>query len=683
MVIFVAFGAEAKEKVAKSYPYITEASVSEVVDGLKSKYSSSAERVEKGVKQVAKLWIEGDGDQSEFKEFCDKYFVAERAELDKLSKYLSHKFETISGNIYRIYKDLSYPMEVDTGDVTPMDELFSKYDVGEKEKEGYFNSKVAFVVALNYIHYDREEQRELGKNWGKQEWDDAFIADMFDSRPNMPEEQGKGKKKKEKSTELAGMEKVETTPYYTDKCRVKLTSIENKAGERTFDKDIMLLYHWKMRDEIRMLYGMKGDKYVAQQDAIYEAMKRMIEQTIPNQLINSEEDYSWNPYTNKITKDGKEVEAESTENERYAMMRNLFIRSYKEEPDGDTYLNKRFGDSYDLTYKEVDSMFVRLISAPEAKEVGELMKQRLGRDLRPYDVWYTGFNPRGLFNAQELDAKIKALYPTPLAFEKAIPTILGRLGYSEENAKFYGDKITVNPARANGHAEPAGIHGDNSRLRTNFYADGLDYGGYQTGMHELGHTVQQTISTYIIENYARRGLPNAAISESAAYTFEFRAWKGLMDFENQAEIDNLNALDKFWVAFEMTGMALCELRTWEWMYQQKVFTTEQLKDQMIAIAKDIWNSYHAPIFGIKDEPILAVYNHQLNSSFYLAGYALAHLVHIQIEQFIEGKDFPTMIEQIYGFGDATPDLWLQNTIGSSLSVDAVIDFGRKTIDNMK
>jgi len=35
---------------------------------------------------------------------------------------------------------------------------------------------------------------------------------------------------------------------------------------------------------------------------------------------------------------------------------------------------------------------------------------------------------------------------------------------------------------------------------------------------------------------------------------------------------------------------------------------ETLKDAVNSIAKEIWNQYYAPVIGVKDQPILAIYS---------------------------------------------------------------------------
>ena len=62
------------------------------------------------------------------------------------------------------------------------------------------------------------------------------------------------------------------------------------------------------------------------------------------------------------------------------------------------------------------------MASPMKKEVVAILKERLGRDLEPFDIWYPGFQSQSNYNMDELDALLKDKYPTPLAFQKDIPT---------------------------------------------------------------------------------------------------------------------------------------------------------------------------------------------------------------------------------------------------------------------
>lgn len=661
--------------------YIKESTIQETTLKLEKLYGKN-NRIERGVKHTAKLWMEGDGTAEEFTKFAVRYYVNDKDSLYNLILDLSQRFQLIDGYSFKVNRIFSIPINVDTGRITPLEELFGNYSIGANTDKGYYNSKIAFLVSLNYPYYTDQEKEKYGDNWSSTEWGYALLGDRFkerDTNQQKSEEKEENATKNEKGDEI--MKTVSgDSQLYANNSTISLSSICDPNGKILFNDDIQLLFHWKMRDEIKMLYDLADPQKLEKQKAIYQAMSRFIDQTIPKQLIQGV-GYKWNPYTNELKKDGQIVKNVSTDNLRYAYIRNLFISKYKDQPDSTKYFNDYF-KNYGVSAEQVENMYIEILASSEAKEIAQIMKKKLNRKLEPFDVWYTGFNYRSNFETSQLDAKIKALYPTPLSLEKAIPSILQKLGFSQEKADYYGSKIQVDPARANGHSEGADMPGEKAHIRTNFRKDGLDFGGYQTAMHELGHSVQQTIATYKIYIDAQRSLPNSGVVESAAVLFEFRTWKSLLE-DSDCNMENMLVLDNFWATYEIIGPALWELRIWQWMYHIKEFTIEELKDKSIAIAEDIWNKYYAPVIGTKNHLMQAVYNHTLNASLYLSSYALAHLIHIQIEDYIVGKDFCIEVERIFGQGNMAPNVWMKRAVGAGLSADPILNYTQKTLKHYK
>jgi hypothetical protein len=124
----------------------------------------------------------------------------------------------------------------------------------------------------------------------------------------------------------------------------------------------------------------------------------------------------WNPYTNVITKDGKEVEVIPEPNTRYQKLLNNFHAMSavdKYSPFYPTYIERKFSQELEMPQPMVEDLFKQFISSPVAKEVGALIKKRLGRDLQPFDIWYDGFKARSTISQDDLSAKTKAKYPNP------------------------------------------------------------------------------------------------------------------------------------------------------------------------------------------------------------------------------------------------------------------------------
>ena len=69
-------------------------------------------------------------------------------------------------------------------------------------------------------------------------------------------------------------------------------------GARLFPPGLHLITHWNLRDEIKAQYG-NTDGGLARQRLIQQVMERIIDQTIPQAVINNPQ-VDWNPVTNAV-----------------------------------------------------------------------------------------------------------------------------------------------------------------------------------------------------------------------------------------------------------------------------------------------------------------------------------------------------------------------------------------------
>ncbi len=658
---------------ASSQELIKEPTIQKAISSLEQQYGES-DLIRRGVRAVAEQWRESSGDEAAFLDFCEKQYVNDPTERYELAVLISENLMTINGHVRTINSKLSVPLSADTGVISPAERLFASFRLNVNLSDDLYKTKIPYLVLLNYPPRTDREKEELGEYWDMNVWGYTFLGDLYKKRES-PRLAPRNDSKKPEFQLYQG-----NVSAYSSNSKVPLLSLRDRNGKELFEEDKNLLFHWRMRDEIKNIYASSSPNKLEQQKTIYKAMERNIDQSIPNQIMN-EKGCAWNPFTNDLSINGAEVKPIDTENIRYEYIRNLFIRRYQNQPDSTTYFDGFFA-SYGLKAKDVENMFMRLLSSEELKRTGNLVKSRLGRDLEPFDVWYSGFNNRSNYDSKVLDDMIKKLYPTPEIYTDSLPNILMRLGYSKEQAEFYGSKIEAQATRSNGHASGSSLKSAPSYMRTNFLKDGLDYGGHQTGMHELGHAMQMTISTHEIDIYGRRGLPNTGASESAAFMFEFRAWQGLPGIDYNDEMYSYSVLDKFWTTMEMTGSALFEIKLWQWMYNKVDFTAAELKDAVLELSKDVWNTYYAPIFGSENQIVQASYNHMLTTSLYLPGYALAHIMHMQLEQYIQGKHFPSEVSRIYSLGRIPSELWMDKAVGEDLSVEPFLKLVDNVLDNM-
>ncbi len=642
------------------------------------KLYGESDRIDIGLAALSEQWVKTDGDNGEFIKFAVDNFVSDPIQLDQLSKVISDNIRVINGHIWKIGSTLSNPYSANTGKIKKYEELFAGVSINVDINKELYRSKVAHLVLLNFPPVTDEQKKKNGHTWSYQQWGYVFLGDMFKvEKSNKESKRSKGNKDISKKLYKGDSQR------YADNSVIPIFTLCDANGNRVFTENKNLLLHWKMRDEIKNLYGSSLSDKLVKQKTIYSAMRRYIDQSIPQQIFSQDTSLKWDPNTNILLSNGGEtLQAESNNNLRYEYLRNLFLKQYNRQPDSTKYFDNYF-KAYNVKASDIENMFVEILSSKEAIQVGKLIKKKIGRDLEPFDVWYTGFNNRSSYDSDSLDNYFKTIYPTPQALTDSIPSLLMKLGFDRERADFYGSKICVEPARANGHAEGAVLKNEKSFLRTNFTDNGLDFGGFQTAMHELGHSVQQTISAQLIDIFPMSSLPNSGLVESAAYLFEFKTWNVIDGLNVDKEgLYNNSILDNFWATYEIAGPALCEMKMWQWMYNKKVFSADELRNATISIAKEVWNSYYAPVFGISDEIMPAVYNHMLNSSLYLSGYTLAHIIHMQIENYLAGKDFPSEVERIYKLGEIPFDIWMERALQSSLSAKPILNITSKALSNI-
>jgi hypothetical protein len=348
-----------------------------------------------------------------------------------------------------------------------------------------------------------------------------------------------------------------------------------------------------------------------------------------------------------------------------------------------TYIQRAFDGGMEIPREQVEKLFTDFCSAPQIKKVGDLISKRLGRPLQPFDIWYDGFKARSSMNQDELDKITRAKYPNTGAFEADIPNMLIKLGFKPEKAKEIASHITVDPSRGAGHAWGAQMKGDKAHLRTRIGADGMNYKGYNIAVHELGHNVEQTISLYFVDNYMMQGVPNTAFTEALAFLFQKRDLELLGKTNPDPNKDAMAALDNCWASYEIMGVSLVDMKVWQWMYENPNATKVQLKEMVIKSAIEVWNQYFAPVFGMKDSPILAIYSHMIDNPLYLSNYPVGHIIDFQIDEYMKGKNFADETQRIWAAGRLIPQLWMKNAVGSEISITPLLNATDDALKNMQ
>jgi oligoendopeptidase F len=338
-----------------------------------------------------------------------------------------------------------------------------------------------------------------------------------------------------------------------------------------------------------------------------------------------------------------------------------------------TAILRKFSVEMEISQEEVETLFDSFMSSPQLAKVASLIREKLGRDLRPYDIWYPGFKAQSNVPEDELTARTMALYPDPEAFRAGMPAMLEKLGWNPDRARYIADKILVDRARGSGHAWGGAMKGSYAHLRTRVSDKGMDYKGYNIAVHEFGHTVEQTISLYDVDYYMMNGVPNTAITEALAFVFQNRnlGLLGLKDTNPEAE--KMETLEAAWSLLEIMGVGMVDMKAWKWLYSNPQASPAQLKEAIKAVAVDVWNKYFAPVMGVKDSPILAIYSHMVDSPLYLANYSYGHIIQFQLEEYFKGKKLSDEIDRIFKQGRLTPQQWMSGAVGSKISAQPILN----------
>jgi len=323
--------------------------------------------------------------------------------------------------------------------------------------------------------------------------------------------------------------------------------------------------------------------------------------------------------------------------------------------------------------QEVEALFDEYLRSPQLAKIGMIIKQRLGRDLRPYDIWYDGFKTRSSISPDILNSQTVNRYPNSEAFKSDMPRILMNLGWSKDRALFLSDKIVVDAARGSGHAWGAGMRGEKSHLRTRIQSAGMDYKGYNIAIHEFGHNIEQTNSLYNIDYYFLNGVPNTAFTEALAFIFQSRDLPLLGIEEKLKNQEQLRTLDTGWSLMEIMGVGLVDIQIWKWLYAHPQSSAAELNTAVQTITKEVWNTYFSEIFGVKDQVILGIYSHMISNPLYLAAYSYGQIIEFQIEEHLKDKDFANEIDRIYQQGKLIPQRWMEGAVGSKISIKPILN----------
>jgi hypothetical protein len=655
-------------------PSIGRETVQQVIERLTAKHPGEAERIRRGVEQVAQRWWAEDGDDVAFAAFCAQSFLADPEALAAAFRRIEAVQEQVDGRIHEIRREVLFPIDVDTGDLTPLDRLLADLDLAPHIDEDLFKTKAAFFALLNFPVHTLQERLEQGDDWDRETWARSRMMDRFALRLPAAVAQ---------EITRVGI----AAEQYVSAYNIRLDRLLGESGERLFPEGLRLISHWGLRDELASHYVTPDG--LTKQRTILRVMERIVRQEIPAAVVDNP-GLLWNPFTNEVrpTEDGTEMPPGAAEREpdtRYAHLLAYFKAARRIDPfspTAPTFVTRRFERDRQMTVPEAEELLVSVLESPEVRDLGRLIQARVGRPLEPFDIWYAGFKSRGAHSEELLDRTVSERFPSLEAFQAGLPATLEALGFAPERARWLASHIAVDPARGAGHALPAQRREDKTHLRTRVPRGGMSYQGYNVALHELGHNVEEVFSLNGIDHWWLAGIPNNAFTEAIAFIFQHRDLEVLGLQEGGEEARHIEALGTLWNTYEIAGVSLVDLRVWQWMYEHPEATPADLREAALSIAREVWNRWFAPVFGVRDSDILAIYSHMIVYGLYLPDYAIGHIIAFQVASHLTPETFGAEIERITRQGRVTPGVWMRGAVGGPVSAEALLTAARQALTKM-
>jgi len=620
-------------------------------------------RIRRGIRQVAERWWAEDGDLEAFESFCVEQYLADPAERERGMARLEEALEQVDGHLHEVRRELRRPIDLDLGPVHPVDLLLQNLDLDAHIDEDLFRSKVAFFALLHFPVHTLEERLEQGPRWNRETWARSRMMDRFAER--IPA-----------SVLQDAARTLHAADYYIAEYNIRMDKLRTPEGAQLFPDGLRLISHWGLRDELKSRY-IEGKAALPRQRIIQRVMERIVRQEIPSSVRDNAE-IVWCPETNETTPNGAAGAREP--DTRYEHLRSVFraLRSCDPyAPSAPTFIRRRFELDRQIPEDQVEALLVSVLESPEVAALAERIESRLGRPLEPFDIWYPGFLSRESRPEEELDEIVRDRYPTVAAFQESLPELLVGLGFAPERARWLADRIVVDPARGAGHAMGAVRREDKAHLRTHLDG-GMSYKSFNIAMHELGHNVEQVFSLNAIDHWALSGVPNTAFTEAFAFTFQVRDLE-MLGIPGDSRAEQNEALRSLWAMYEMAGVSLIDMRVWHWMYAHPEATAAELRDSVVAIGRDVWNRWYAPHFGRRDVDLLAIYSHLIDAALYLPDYAIGMAVAFQVAPRLLGGAFGDEVERMTRLGRLTPDAWMKEAVGSSVSAGPLLAAARAAL----
>ncbi|MFK7959542.1 MAG: hypothetical protein AB8G96_03380 [Phycisphaerales bacterium] len=633
-------------------------------------------RFEAGVHRVADAWGASDGDASEFDAFCRGSFLADPANRRRLLDRLERALELIHGHLYEMRRGLRWWSDTTADSVDAVDDVLATFDPAPDLSDQLYRQRIAFAALLNLDRPGPDVLLQPDLDWSADRWAEVRIARSFG--PRIPADVSEHLRRTQHAANR-----------FVSGFHVPVGRVVVPGGERPFPANRTLLAHWLIRDELRGRYGEgdggEGGSGVAVQRTLAWIMRRHIDGTVPVQIMDggaTDEGSDWEPIANTVGGSAPDAVVGPARCEHWLAQAAAARKVDAYEREYPTLIHRRFDRDREMSADSVVALLEDLLAQPVRARLADLMRRRLGRDLEAFDIYCDEILSPG--PSLDLDAKVRERFADEASFQARMADVLQDLGYTASDATFLSDRIRVEIARGSGHAMRPALPQFDAWLRTTRLPSELGWDGFDTAMHELGHAVEQVISTHFVPRPALRGVPNTACTEAFAFLYQSMARRvigvdpapGEPDPHDEASVATLIS------ATQIAGPALLEISIWRWLYENPDATPEALRDRMLEVAAELWDRHYAEHFGPDPYAILAAYQHMIAHPLYLADYAMGHVIGHQVRSHVRGRDLATETRRICSIGSLTPDAWMRRAVGGPISVAALAGDAAAALDRL-
>ena len=227
---------------------IKEESIQQALTSLQQTYpNADLVLAERGVRQVAALWQEADGTESDFVELVTAHYAATAEEKKVLYDRLSHILEQCGQSADLLNNTLQEPTTlVGKGEPSTVDWIISGYSPMAHFTEDMFANTIAHICVLNFPSFTLEEKNTLGQGWTRLEWAYARMGEVFNTR--IPG-----------SIYAHSAQAMSEVENYIAGYNIMMHCLRNEQGEQLWQEPMALLSHWNLRDELKSNYAV-GDE---------------------------------------------------------------------------------------------------------------------------------------------------------------------------------------------------------------------------------------------------------------------------------------------------------------------------------------------------------------------------------------------------------------------------------------